>query len=141
MGNTELPLPIRKRLERIEISLSRLEEIRKISLKDFINDWKSQDISLRNFQIAVESCLDIGTCIISRSDAPVPDTYTEIVKTLRKLKVIDENLESEFIKMVRFRNIIVHEYLYIDFNKVYENLRNLSFFRNFARKVIDYIKK
>ena len=46
----ELPLPIKKRLERIEISLSRLEEIRKAPLKDFINDWKSQDISLRNFQ-------------------------------------------------------------------------------------------
>ena len=55
-------------------------------------------IYLRNFQIAVKSCLDIGTYIISRSNVPVPDTYTEIVKTLRKLKVIDEDLESEFIK-------------------------------------------
>jgi len=34
MENMELPLPIKKRLERIEISLSRLEEIRKTPLEN-----------------------------------------------------------------------------------------------------------
>jgi len=62
-----LPEPIRKRLEKLDEILRRLEEIKSFSLEEFLKDWKLQDIAVRNLQVAVECCLDIGTYLLCPS--------------------------------------------------------------------------
>lgn len=42
---------ISKRIERIDEILKRLEQIKELSLDNFLNDWKSQDAALHNLQI------------------------------------------------------------------------------------------
>ncbi len=51
---------IRRRLLRLEESLKRLESKKRIPKKKFIRDWEVQDIVLREFEVAIESCLDIS---------------------------------------------------------------------------------
>ena len=128
----ELPIPIKNRLEKLEIALNKLDDLSRVSLSEFLNDWKYQDSAYRNFQVAVEICLDIGTFLLSEKKLPIPDTYSLIVKELRENGIIDKELEENMKKLIKFRNIIVHEYLYIDLEKVYKNFSYLDTFRKFA---------
>ncbi len=126
-----LPVPVKSRLERLEKTLGKLEEIAKIPETVFLEDWKSQDVALRNFQVAVEICGDIGAFILAFKNIPVPETYVGVVETLRKNGVFTTELEENLKQLVKFRNIIVHEYLDLDFRKVYRNLQNLGPFKKF----------
>ena len=40
-----LPEPIKKRLEKLDVAIKKLEEIGACSLDDFLVDWKLQDIA------------------------------------------------------------------------------------------------
>ncbi|MEO0096227.1 MAG: DUF86 domain-containing protein [candidate division WOR-3 bacterium] len=129
-----------KRIERIEEALRRLEEIRQLSLDQFLNDWKSQDASLHNLQIAIEGCLDIGNYIIGLIGAKSPDTYVQIVEILGEEKVIPRDFLETAKNMARFRNIIVHDYLYLDLQKVYSFLLKLNDIRQFLRYLVEYLE-
>lgn len=136
-----LPIPIKNRLEKLENTIKKLKELKNISLNDFLNDWKAQDSACRNFQISVEICVDIGAYILSEKKIPVPDVYSKVIEELRENKIISKDIEVPLKKLIRFRNIIVHEYLYIDFEKVYNNFSLIYIFEEFARKIITYYTK
>jgi len=129
------------RINKLEEYLSRLEEIRKVSKEKFLSDWKSQDLALRNLQVAIEACIDIGEYLITINNWNVPETYVETIKVLQKNGVIKKEFAEKMVDLVKFRNIIVHDYLYIDYKKVYKNLQRLDEFRNFVKVVVEYLKK
>ncbi len=129
-----------KRIERIEEALRRLEEIRKLSIDEFLSDWKSQDAALHNLQIAIEGCLDIGNYIIGLIGAKSPDTYVQIAEILSEEKVLPTDFLETAKNMAKFRNIIVHEYLYLDPNKVYSFLLKIDDIRQFLKYFIEYLE-
>lgn len=130
-----------KRIERIEEALRRLEEIRRLSVDQFLNDWKSQDAALHNLQIAIEVCLDIGNYIIGLIGSKSPDTYVQIVEILGEEKVLPKDFLETAKNMAKFRNIIVHEYLYLDLNKVYSFLLKIDDIRRFLKYLILYLER
>ncbi len=132
---------ITKRAERIEQALSRLEEISKIPLAKFLNDWKSQDATLHNLQIAIEGCLDVGNYIISSIAKKSPTTYVEIIEILAEENVLPADFVETAKDMARFRNIVVHEYLYVNLEKVYSFLSKISDVHEFLRHLIKYLEK
>lgn len=136
-----LPEPIKKRLERLDNVLQRLEEIKKSSQEEFLNDWRLQDISLRNLQVAVECCLDIGTYLLSHINKELPDTYIGVVDKLGATLIIDKETVSLLKEFVKLRNIIVHEYLAIDYPRVYTYLQRTNVFKNYAKFVIQFLEK
>lgn len=137
MGINEV---ISKRLERLHIYLSRLEEISKLPEAEFTKDWRSQDIALRNLQVSIEACLDIGGHIISILGGEVPDTYAEIAEALAKKGVLPADFAAKFEDIVKFRNIIVHDYLYLDLRKVYTNLQKFNLIRQFAEHTVNFLE-
>ncbi len=132
---------IRKRLERLEEAIRRLESKRSVSEKEFLSNWEIQDIVLREFEVAIEAIIDIGAHIISEKGWASPEKYSDIPGILARNKVIPEDYAKILEKIVSFRNIIVHEYLYIDFKKVYKNLQNLDDLRKFAFYIDKFLEK
>ena len=90
-----------------------------------MNDWKSQDAALHNLQVAIEGCLDIGNYIIGLIGVKSPDTYVQIAEILREENVLPKDFLETAKNMAKFRNIIVHEYLYLDLNAVINYCRAL----------------
>lgn len=121
--------------------MRRVESKKKVSRKEFIKNWEVQDIVLREFEVAIESCVDIGTHIISEKGWKSPDKYSDVPDILAENGVIPENFRENLRKIIAFRNIIVHEYLYIDYDKVYSNLKKLDDFRKFAGYIEDFLKR
>ena len=136
-----IPVPIKNRLEKLEIAIKKLNELKALSVDSFLNDWKAQDSACRNFQIAVEVCVDIGSFILSERNLQVPDSYSKVIEEIKKIGIINKNIEELLKKLIRFRNIIVHEYLHIEMEKVYKNFSLVYVFEGFAKSIIDYYSK
>ena len=132
---------ISKRIERIDETLKRLEQIKELSLDNFLNDWKSQDATLHNLQIAIEGCLDTGNHILSSIGSKAPETYVQIVEILVSEKILPSDFAETAKNMVKFRNLVVHEYLHIDLKKVYSFLSSIEDIRKFVKYLVIYIEK
>jgi len=136
----ELNESIIKRIERIEEALRHLEEIKRYSISEFTKDWKLHDSALHNFQIAIEGCLDIGNYIISSIGKYSPTTYIEIVEILVKENILPLDFSDIAKNMVKFRNLIVHEYLYINLERVYSFLEKINDVKKFLKYLTEYFK-
>lgn len=132
---------ILKRIERIDETLKRLIQIKELSLDAFLNDWKSQDAALHNLQIAIEGCLDIGNHLLSSIGSKAPESYVHIVEILVSEKILPSDFAETAKNMAKFRNLIVHEYLHIDIEKVYSFLLSIEDIRKFVKYLVIHIEK
>ncbi|MEW6687084.1 MAG: DUF86 domain-containing protein [Candidatus Edwardsbacteria bacterium] len=86
---------------------------------------------------SIQSCIDIGSHIISDSGWETPGSQADIFETLAQNKVITKPLAAKMIKMTGFRNRIIHEYEKIDFKIVYEVWRkNLGDIEKFCKAIV-----
>ena len=66
--------------------------VRKQSLdpETFRSDREQRAIVEREFQTAIQACIDVAGLLIAASDEPVPPTNAERFTTLRELSVLSE---------------------------------------------------
>ncbi len=95
----------------------------------------------RNFQLAIESALDIGEIIISNRDFEKPEDYRDIILILGKQGVLPEDFSKRFAKAAGFRNILVHMYEEVDSGKLHDYLqKNLDDFGEYAKCIARYLE-
>ncbi len=132
---------IEVRLKKLDHAVSRLKRIQRISKDEYTNNQDYQDIAERNFQVAMQTCIDIANYIIAGQNLLVPDEQENIFVVLGKNGVLPEELIKKIKGMVSFRNILVHNYLYTDPNQVYDILQNqLADFNSFAQAIVNYLE-
>ncbi len=73
----------------------------------------------RTLQMAAEACLDIANHIISYEGYREPEDNKDVFKVLSENNIIEADLRDKLIKMAKFRNVIVHDYLKVDPEIVY----------------------
>ena len=96
----------------------------------------------RSLQVAVEICLDIGRRLIALDGFRYPEDNQGVFRVLHEEGIVSSELLPALIDMVRFRNLIVHNYARIDHAKVYSILkRRLGDFDAFARAIVDYLER
>lgn len=130
-----------KRLSVLEEAVKRLSSISKIPLEEFLENWLYHSAALREFQVAIEACMDIGQHLISEMGWEMPRAYKEIPEILARHKVIPPEFAETLKKMISFRNLIVHEYVLIDLKLVYKNLENVKDFQKFAQFIEEFLFK
>lgn len=132
--------------------LSKLRNMKKYvdflkSFKDITKEKLNEDYMLRsaierNFQLALESVLDIGEIIISMKELEKPEDYKEVIEILGKHDVLPRDFANKFAPAAGFRNILVHKYTEVDTDELYEHLRkDLNDFDFFAESIAKFIKK
>jgi uncharacterized protein YutE (UPF0331/DUF86 family) len=129
------------RLEELRRCVEKLNRYVSYEREAFLSDDIVADVVERNFQLAIQICLDISTHIISRMNWGRPQDYKSAIELLSKEGVISSILAAKLDKMVSFRNILVHNYLRIDRNIVYESLKEIHDFEEFARSVVQFTEK
>jgi len=112
------PLILRK-IEKIEKYLKQVRQKQDHGLELFRKDQDLQSIVLFNLIQSIQACVDIGAHIISDSGWEAPGSQADIFVILAQNKIISKQLSQGMIKMVGFRNRIVHEYEKIDLRIVY----------------------
>jgi len=65
----------------------------------------------------------VGNHVISDQGFRKPDTYAEVFEILSENHVIPKKLHQEIEGMTAFRNILVHDYLRLDLDRIYQVLQ------------------
>jgi len=133
---------IKYQLNLLDKYYHRLKEKQSISKEEFLKDADIQAIVERNFQLAIECCLNIGTHLIAALSLEYAEDYGTVFMRLAQGKIISAEFGKKLVNMAKFRNLLVHVYWEIDSEKVYHNLRNnLEDFKDFARHILKFLEK
>lgn len=126
---------IQRKLAVLDKYLTQLQrELEDVDIKSFKSNWPQQRMAERVLQVMVEIVVDIAERIIALKNAGPTTTAAEAMEKLVELKVI-QSVEP-YINMVKFRNLIVHQYEEIDPEIVFNIAKNrLGTFRQFRDEI------
>ena len=87
-------------------------QLKDVNLSAFKSDWALQRMTERVLQVMVEVVVDVTERIIASKGAGPAATAAEALEKLVELRVIKS--AKPYTNMVRFRNLIIHQYEEID---------------------------
>ena len=129
-----------ERLKRLETNIVELTKFRKeITLHDVMHD-KTKEWALRYGLLeAIQIVIDIACYVVSKYNLGNPETYAECIELLQKNGYINNTLAMKLKGMVGLRNILVHEYIEVQPQKLYDLLEKLDDFKKFITSVKEYL--
>lgn len=77
----------------------------------------------RDFQLIIDTMLDINTHIIAAQKLTLPDNYQNTFTVLGQNKVLSAGLAQKIAPAVGLRNKVVHKYGEVDNKKMIEDLK------------------
>jgi len=133
--------PIAERLNVIRDCVNALRELRPLTYNEFVREHVLVGSAERDFQIAIQAALDIGSLILADQRAMIPKRYSDIFPALAEISVLPAGFAQKLVGMAKFRNVLVHLYLEVDLKRVYRYLQeNLDDFETFARYVSEWLQ-
>lgn len=136
---------IQKRFREIEARLKYLRESAKESKTRFLTDHRLAASTERDLEIAIQACLDVADHLIAKLGLELPKKdRKETFSILASHKIIPDALVSNLTSMAGQRNILVHEYLEVERDRIYqtinENLIDIVKFVQAIQKFLDKMK-
>lgn len=132
---------IERRLDELSERLARLTPLKDKKRNEFDTDSYLRDIVERNLEVAAQCCIDISHRIIALESASKPKDYYEAILKMGELGVLTPEFARSLAPLAGFRNILVHEYLILDWDRVYERLQNLDDLEQFGSLVRHWLKE
>lgn len=132
---------VANRISKLREYLKVLRELQKVSFEEFVSNPRIRYSAERCLHLAIECAINIGNHIISALQLRKPEEYHEISLILEENGVIPREFAEEFVKMIGFRNILVHSYIDLDLSKVYSFLQErLGDFDLFIGYITKFLK-
>jgi uncharacterized protein YutE (UPF0331/DUF86 family) len=127
-----------EKLKLLEENITQLLAFRTTTSLDDIRENRSKEWALRyGFLETIQIAIDISCHLVSKYNLGNPSTYSECVELLGKFKYIDQDLMLKLLAMVGLRNLLIHEYIVIDKEKLYALLNEIDDFKDFAQRIKD----
>jgi len=126
----------------IDRNLSFLEEIKRLSLEQFLESYRDVQAAKYSLLEIVEACIDVANYIISVRGFRRAEEYSEMFKVLKEEGVIGKGLATKLEDMSRFRNLLVHRYGEVDNRRVLEIIKyNLKDIEEFEREIGEFMRR
>lgn len=124
----------------IERYLSDLSEMSISDEKDLERKEAYYAVSMVVFAV-MNRVIDIGNEIISGSrDIPLPASYGDTFEILAKNRIISEKVSGQMIQLMRFRNIIAHEYYTLSKEEVLKLKKDMPKVKGFLDEIRSHLK-
>lgn len=117
------PEVIRRRLDALSHYLDILTRLAAYSEEDFLADPERYGSAERFLQLSLEGLLDLGNHVIADNELGIVNRGRDVPQIFREQGYIDADLEESWLRMIGFRNILVHAYLDIDRRQVHRILQ------------------
>ncbi len=125
-----------EKLAILEENIAELERFRtKYSLDAVLKETTIQWALRYGFLESIQIVIDISCNLVAVNNLGNAQTYAECIDLLEKFKMIDRSLASKIKSMAGLRNLLVHEYVKIDVEKLFQMLDDLEDFGKFAEAV------
>lgn len=137
MIDDEIEMRIVEKAEYIEGAVAVLSRKQSLEKEVYLDDREQRAIVEREFQTAIEACIDIAELLLTAAPAEVPDANAETFARLGELDILSAETAETMQEAARFRNVLAHTYGHdIDDEYVYRHLQNdLHWFATFLREV------
>ena len=113
-----------RRLGKLETLLRDLRGVAMVRRERFLSDRALQAQAERWLHLTTECLLDLAHHLIADRGWRTPDTYRQAARILREEGVITEEAASIMEGLAGLRNVLVHLYLDVDEERVWEILQN-----------------
>lgn len=121
----------------LEKEFKDIDEIRKISFKDYSGDsFKRRNVE-RWVENLVMSAINICEIVLACEGREIPQSYKDVLKVFVAI-FVDETIAEDFSEFAKLRNIVVHEYLDIKWKRIKNFIQNAE---NLYPKFIAKIKQ
>ncbi len=126
---------IHKKFALLDKNLVRLQNrFEKVDFDEFKSDWELRCACERVLQVMVEIVIDVAERIIALNNAGPVSTSGEAIEKLVELGVIKS--AEPYKTMVKFRNIVVHQYEEVEPEILYNIAKNkLNDFKSFRDEI------
>ena len=122
-------------ISKLDEYLTRILFLQKYTKEEFLKDWQIETQIDRMLQLVIECSIDLGEEVLSGIGSAPPSTYRETFLFLHQKNVIGFDVMKGMQELCEFRNELVHDYLYLDPERVYDE------FTNVHSKVSAYVKE
>lgn len=131
---------IRRKLSRLNMYLDKLEPISKHTFNEYLSDFYLKSSTERLIQLIVECASDINSHTVVEKRQRPPKDYASSFLKAAEVGLISRELANKLKGSAGMRNIIVHEYMDIDDEKVYGVIpQAISDYRDYIKQVDDFI--
>lgn len=127
---------LQSRLERLKKEISFLESNRPTDVEKLLADEFALHALERSLEVCLEAVLDIGRLLIALKNLPKPHTNAEIFDILGKNNILPQEFAKKIRSIGGMRNVLVHDYMELNYEKVYEALHNVADLKEFAQYIV-----
>ncbi len=129
-------LTIARHLAQLQVYLGQLRELHQHSRADLDNDWRIRVTVDRTLQLATEVVISVCDHLIASFSLPLPDSGRDAALAVARAGIISNDLGVELARAVGFCNVLVHQYVSINYDRVYDALQHeLPAFEQFLTQV------
>ena len=118
------PEVIRRRLQKLDTFLDYLERAQTYSFEEFRSDIEVYSAVERNLQLAIEALSDMASHVVVDEDFGAFERARDLPGLFEENGFIEEQDRETWEEMISFRNVLVHEYVDIERDRVYEVLQH-----------------
>jgi uncharacterized protein YutE (UPF0331/DUF86 family) len=130
------PEIFQRRLAKLEELLQRLRSMAVTPKASYLGDRGLQAQTERWLHLAAECVLDLAHHLIAERGWRAPSSYRDAIRVLAEAGILDDGLASELEQWAGLRNVLVHLYLDVDHEVIFEILQtDLPQLERFAQAI------
>jgi len=129
------------RIDFLEDEFKELNRFKTLSWEEYVNYRDKRKIVERWTENILNAIIDIAKIILSSEKKEMPGTYESALLHFGILLGLSEKEARRFARFAGLRNILAHEYLNINYEKIHCLIKDLPrFYKKFSRFLKDYLK-
>jgi uncharacterized protein YutE (UPF0331/DUF86 family) len=133
---------IRRKLSRLNMYLEKLKQISQKTLEEYLADFYLKTSAERLIQLIVECASDINNHVVVETKNRPPEDYSISFIKAAEVGLISRELAERLKGSGGMRNILVHEYIDIDDEKVYKTIPlAIKDYKQYIKEVDRFIDK
>lgn len=113
-----------RRLTKLDEYLDVLEDAQRYTYREFADNPEHYGSVERFLHLAVEALTDMASHVVADEDLGSVDRARDLPSIFEEQGYVDGELAVTWKEMIGFRNVLVHEYVDIDRERVYDVLQN-----------------
>jgi len=132
---------MKERVLHLQERIKRLKQLQPTPREKFLSaDSLVRDAVERNFQVAIECCLDIAKHVVVVREIERPNELREVFQALSKANFISADFAETMSKFGGMRNLLVHHYTTVDPVLMYQYLQeDIPHLEKFASIVLAFL--
>jgi len=132
---------VTNKIQSIQRCVQRAREEYEADRAGFAANYSHQDAALLNVLRGCETAIDLANFVIRMYKLGIPASSRDSFRLLHAQRIIDDRLLDRLIKMVAFRNTLVHQYTKMDIRIVQAVIvSGLDDLLEFTRIVQQYVE-